>query len=110
MVNVDNGVDYRLRALEQAELYHYPLDCDAYGSLKRSFDSLVPDINEVVEAEELIIENRPIKSVRVCEDVAWFEFRELCDGPRRAAPDLRPAGRGRKGLLARLFQRWAHKL
>ena len=42
----------------------------------------MPDINEVVEAEELIIENRPIKSVRVCEDVAWFEFRELCDGPR----------------------------
>ncbi|GMQ54326.1 cell division protein ZapE [Halopseudomonas aestusnigri] len=82
VVNVDNGVDYRLRALEQAELYHYPLDSDAYGSLKRSFDSLVPDINEVVEAEELIIENRPIKSVRVCEDVAWFEFRELCDGPR----------------------------
>lgn len=26
VVNVDNGVDYRLRALEQAELYHWPLD------------------------------------------------------------------------------------
>ncbi|GGE34131.1 cell division protein ZapE [Halopseudomonas oceani] len=82
VVNVDNGVDYRLRALEQAELYHCPLDCDAYASLKRSFDSLVPDLNEVVEGEELIIENRPIQSVRVCEDVAWFEFRALCDGPR----------------------------
>ena len=25
VVNVDSGIDYRLRALEQAELYHYPL-------------------------------------------------------------------------------------
>ena len=82
VVNVDNGVDYRLRALEQAELYHWPLDCEANNSLQRSFDSLVPDMDEVVEGEELIIENRGIKSVRVCEDVAWFEFRDLCDGPR----------------------------
>ena len=26
--------------------------------------------------------SRAINAVRVCEDVAWFEFRELCDGPR----------------------------
>ncbi|GAA6131038.1 cell division protein ZapE [Halopseudomonas sabulinigri] len=82
VVNVDNGVDYRLRALEQAELYHWPLDCEANASLRRSFDSLVPDMDEVVEGEELMIENRGIKSIRVCEDVAWFEFRALCDGPR----------------------------
>ncbi|MEH6492096.1 cell division protein ZapE [Halopseudomonas sp.] len=82
VVNVDNGVDYRLRALEQAELYHWPLDCEANASLRRSFDSLVPDMDEVVEGEELMIENRGIKSLRVCEDVAWFEFRALCDGPR----------------------------
>ncbi len=82
VVNVDNGVDYRLRALEQAELYHWPLDPEADESLRRSFDSLVPDMDEVVEAELLEIENRAIPSVRICEDVAWFEFRALCDGPR----------------------------
>ncbi|MEH6564151.1 MAG: cell division protein ZapE [Halopseudomonas sp.] len=82
VVNVDNGVDYRLRALEQAELYHWPLDSEADISLRRSFDSLVPDMEEVVEAEVLMIENRGIPSLRVCEDVAWFEFRALCDGPR----------------------------
>ena len=82
VVNVDNGVDYRLRALEQAELYHWPLDEGADASLQRSFESLVPDITKVVEAELLTVENRPIRSIRVCEDVGWFEFRELCDGPR----------------------------
>jgi cell division protein ZapE len=30
----------------------------------------------------LIIENREIRAVRTCDDVAWFDFRELCDGPR----------------------------
>lgn len=82
VVNVDNGVDYRLRALEQAELYHWPLDEGANASLQRSFESLVPDIHESVEAELLTVENRPVQSIRVCEDVGWFEFRELCDGPR----------------------------
>ena len=43
------GVDYRLRALEQAELYHYPLDCEADASLRRSFESLVPDLASVSE-------------------------------------------------------------
>ena len=40
VVNVDSGVDYRLRTLEQAELYHYPLDGSAEASLKKSFESL----------------------------------------------------------------------
>lgn len=82
VVNVDSGVDYRLRALEQAELYHWPLGPEADASLRRSFESLVPDLEGAVEGEVLTIENRPIRSLRVCEDVAWFEFRELCDGPR----------------------------
>jgi cell division protein ZapE len=30
----------------------------------------------------LIIENREIRALRTCDDVAWFDFRELCDGPR----------------------------
>jgi cell division protein ZapE len=82
VVNVDSGVDYRLRALEQAELFHWPLDAEAEVSLMQSFKSLLPDCTHAMENEALIIENRPISAVRVCEDVAWFEFRELCDGPR----------------------------
>jgi cell division protein ZapE len=82
IVNVDSGVDYRLRALEQAELFHHPLDAEAEASLSRSFKSLLPDCTMSQENEALMIENREIRAVRVCEDVAWFEFRELCDGPR----------------------------
>jgi len=82
VVNVDSGVDYRLRALEQAELFYCPLDAGAYASLQKSFESLRTDAYQVQENQQLIIENRAIHVVRMCKDVAWFEFLELCDGPR----------------------------
>ncbi|OEC35499.1 cell division protein ZapE [Pseudomonas cuatrocienegasensis] len=82
IVNVDSGIDYRLRALEQAELFHWPLGPAAEESLEKSFVSLLPEHCEVLENEPLKIENRAITARKVGDDVAWFEFRELCDGPR----------------------------
>ena len=82
IVNVDSGVDYRLRHLEQAELFHYPLNDAAQESLRKSFRALTPECTQAVENDKLIIENRQIIALRTCDDVAWFDFRELCDGPR----------------------------
>jgi len=82
IVNVDSGVDYRLRALEQAELFHWPLDAEAEESLAKSFQSLLPEHCQVEENKTLMIENRPIVARKEGDDVVWFEFRELCDGPR----------------------------
>ncbi len=82
IVNVDSGVDYRLRVLEQAELYHFPLDASADESLTKSFEGLAPDLNESIDGRILTINNRPMHSRRCCEDVVWFDFVELCDGPR----------------------------
>lgn len=82
IVNVDSGIDYRLRALEQAELYHFPLDAGAEESLQRSFVSLLTEHCVVKDDEELMIENRAIRARKTAHDVGWFEFRELCDGPR----------------------------
>ncbi|CAA0083306.1 Cell division protein ZapE [Zhongshania aliphaticivorans] len=80
VVNVDGGVDYRLRALEQAELYYSPLGESADQSLALSFKRLAP---EVGSADKLLdIEGRQIRARFVADDVAWFEFSELCDGPR----------------------------
>jgi cell division protein ZapE len=82
IVNVDSGVDYRLRHLEQAELFHFPLDEASHESLRKSFRALTPECTAAVENDVLMIENREIRALRTCDDVAWFEFRELCDGPR----------------------------
>jgi cell division protein ZapE len=82
VVNVDSGVDYRLRHLEQAELFHFPLNEAAEKSMRESFKALTNGSTKVVENDPLMIENREIKALRTCDDVAWFQFRELCDGPR----------------------------
>lgn len=82
VVNVDSGVDYRLRTLEQAELYHFPLDDTAESSLQKSFDSLIPDANHVELNVDIDILGRNIPAKAICDDVAWFEFEGLCDGPR----------------------------
>lgn len=82
VVNVDGGTDYRLRSLEQAELYHCPLDAEADKSLYKSFYSLVPDKEEIVAQQKLEVEGRYIESRYCAEDVVWFDFLALCDGPR----------------------------
>jgi cell division protein ZapE len=80
ILNVDGGVDYRLRVLESAEIYHSPLDAQADEGLARSFSALCPD--EGKDQVDLEIEGRIIEARRCGDGVAWFEFSSLCDGPR----------------------------
>jgi cell division protein ZapE len=80
VLNVDGGTDYRLRALEKAELYHFPLGAEAEALLCQNFAALAPEAGRA--DQELEIEGRPIRARFVADDVVWFDFAELCDGPR----------------------------
>lgn len=80
VVNVDSGVDYRLRALERAAIFHSPLDDEAELELLRSFREVSGHDGE--EGAPLEVNHRVLKTRRLHDDVAWFEFLELCDGPR----------------------------
>lgn len=82
VLNVDGGVDYRLRTLKQVEIFHSPLDQDAEDNLIQSFRQLAPDFDEALQNEPLDILGRQIDSRWVCDDVALFDFSALCDGPR----------------------------
>jgi cell division protein ZapE len=86
VLNVDGGVDYRLRTLEQAQLYYTPLDQGADISLMSSFERLAPnkegtEVNIEVDVP-IEIEGRYIQSRYLADDVVWFDFNALCDGPR----------------------------
>ncbi|KFZ36829.1 ATPase [Shewanella mangrovi] len=80
VLNVDSGIDYRLRTLEQAEIYHFPLDETAQCNLARYFEQLTSGA-EVVTAP-LHIDGRDIKTVKYANGVLWLDFRAVCDGPR----------------------------
>ena len=80
VVNVDAGIDYRLRTLQQAELYHHPLDEQADANLRESFDRLAPEPGK--HWERLQVNGRYLTCRCLADDVVWFDFDELCDGPR----------------------------
>lgn len=62
IIELDGGIDYRLRSLVKAELYHWPLDVAAEVMLKENFRRLSPDFTEAVEAEVIDILGRSIHS------------------------------------------------
>ena len=76
VVNVDSGVDYRLRTLEQAEIYHSPLDAQAQANLERYFDSLtnVPG----TRGAEIEINHRKLKTLAEGDGVLYIDFQQLC--------------------------------
>ena len=82
VLNVDGGIDYRLRTLERAPLYHWPWGEKAEAALHRCFNSLIPDADGVRNNVQLEVEGRHFQAKREADDVVWFEFAVLCDGPR----------------------------
>ena len=82
VIHVDSGVDYRLRALEKAEIYHTPLDESANRSLARSFEAVAPDAGEA--GGTMDVEGREIPTLRRADGVVWFDFEAICGGPRAA--------------------------
>jgi len=78
--HVAAGMDFRLRALEQAEIYHWPLDDAAELSLQSSFAALAPDTPEPLALLE--VEGRMLQTRQLADDVVWFDFAQLCEGPR----------------------------
>ena len=79
VVEVDAGVDYRLRTLEQVEAFHVPSGHAADVAMARSFDAMRagPD-----EDPRLTIDGREIVARQRAGSVVWFDFDALCDGPR----------------------------
>jgi cell division protein ZapE len=81
VVNMDGGTDYRLRELEKAGVYHIEQDADAL--LEQAFMNIARHESEA--ADSLEIEGRMIRVRQRARVVAWFDFAELCDGPRAKA-------------------------
>ena len=91
LVNIDAGIDYRLRTLQRAGVYHHPSGEEAEHRLEQTFASIAHDPGAT--GVPLEIESRIIHARRVAGGIAWFEFAELCDGPRGQADYIELARR-----------------
>ncbi len=79
VISVDNGTDYRRRTLEQVDLYHTPLGDKADTQMSEAFDRLAESKDET---PLLHIEHRELQARRKAGGVVWFDFKQLCGGPR----------------------------
>ncbi|MEZ9057133.1 cell division protein ZapE [Vibrio pelagius] len=80
ILNVDSGVDYRLRTLEQAEIYHYPLDAQADINLRTYYQQLVGEAKEVLTQIE--VNHRQLDVVEASDGVLHGTFAQLCQSAR----------------------------
>jgi cell division protein ZapE len=83
VVAVDGGVDYRLRQLTAAPIYLPVAGADTQKKLEELFDDLSDD--DVESGGTITANHRKIKVVRESENVIWFDFAALCEGPRSPA-------------------------
>lgn len=86
VIGIGEGTDYRLRMLEAARIYHYPLDSDAERNMAICFEEFA--CGHAATATMLQISNRLIAARRATVGVAWFDFAELCTAPRAASDYL----------------------
>jgi cell division protein ZapE len=80
VLEVDDGVDYRLRQLERATIFQLTSAPDANVRLTAAFTAVAGA--EGSADGTLTIAGRPIAYRRLSKGVVWFDFRALCDGPR----------------------------
>ncbi len=79
IMNVDTGVDYRRRTLEQVRMYLSPLNDETRTELQDIFDRL---LDTAPQKPVLTVENRELKAVALGGSIVWFDFATLCGGPR----------------------------
>ncbi len=83
VLELTGNVDFRLRILKKAEIYHWPLDQRADDQLQRYFREIAP--GECLDDPKLVINGRNFHSRCRGDGVIWFDFAELCAKPRGAA-------------------------
>jgi cell division protein ZapE len=97
VMNVDAGVDYRTRSLEQVESYHTPLGAASDQALRDAYAKIADTADEDPRVH---IEEREIRALRRAGGVIWFDFATLCGGPRSQNDYLELATRFHTVLLS----------
>jgi cell division protein ZapE len=97
VLGVDAGTDYRQRTLAQVEVYLTPLDGHADDKMRSAFEQLA----EAADEDPLLrIEQRELRARRRAGGVVWFDFAQLCGGPRSQNDYLELASRFHTVLLS----------
>ncbi|HEY8586962.1 MAG TPA: cell division protein ZapE [Rhodanobacter sp.] len=102
VIEMASSRDWRLRALAQAPVYHTPPGPEAYRALERIFVSQAS--GNVLQDGTLTINGREIAFLKRAEQIIWFDFAALCEGPRAVADYIALAKAGPTVIIANVPQ------
>ena len=94
--------DWRLRALAQAPVYLTPPGPEAQRALERIFASQAH--GPVRTGGAMSVLGREIPLVKRADNILWFDFAALCDGPRAVADYIALAKAGPTVIVANVPQ------
>jgi len=102
VVEMASSHDWRLRALTRAPVYLTPPGAEAHRALERIFAGQAR--GSVQESGTLHVNGRDIPFVKRDDDIIWFEFAALCEGPRAVADYIALAKAGPTVIVANVPQ------
>jgi cell division protein ZapE len=102
VVEMASAHDWRLRALAQAPVYLTPPGPESHRALERIFASQASGAIELDGA--LRINGRDIPFHKRAENILWFQFAALCEGPRAVADYIALAKAGPAVIVANVPQ------
>jgi len=91
VVNSDGIMDYRMRALETANVYRVGVGQAVDEKMNQYFVNLVGEDAEIIK-DPVKINGRDIPVKMRCKAVAWFEFEALCVSSRSTLDYIELAG------------------
>jgi cell division protein ZapE len=94
--------DWRLRALAQAPIYLTPTGAEAQRARERIFASQAQ--GPIGEGGTLTLLGRDIPLVKRADNILWFDFAALCEGPRSVADYIALAKAGPTVIVANVPQ------
>jgi len=100
VIHVTGSLDYRRKFLQQCKRYYYPADSRAERELSLAFNDGLNDI--MMKGKNLLINRRNIQAVQLNEKSAWFDFADLCHGPRSASDYIEIAKRFRSVFISNI--------
>ena len=80
VMELEGAEDFRQRILDEAEIYHAPLDLQVEANLAEYFEKI--SCHGGKADQNLMVCGRTIATGRLANSIAWFDFAALCDGPR----------------------------
>ena len=113
IIKLDGDTDHRLQKLQHASTYFSPINTASEQAITQHFEELAP--HSGTADLPLNINHRTIPSLRCADDVIWFNFHQLCTGPRASADYIEIARQFHTVLISGTpimgedEEEWAHR-